>query len=1139
MSRGRPKNDVLSDSSGGIVLNYNDLVKMTRRALRRQRLRDGLSTLVLIFLVLFGLSGIAGAVALSKGSLAIFVTCALVFIVACLLRYLVCPLFVKIPDSRILKFLETDYPAFKGRLSLANYLETQSEETALLGYSAELISETLGYAKNLPDDTRVPKPPERMSRDWRKWFWLLLLADVLFFSFQPAGFLAGWRSLSGVFQQETPASKLISLQVKAPEYAARGSRVKVLASAVGIQDEAPVFHRKVDDEWKSAVMKKVGRKLFSWEMQKLSRSTAIRVSAGQTVSEQHVIRALDRPRVEAFSFTYHYPEYTGLAGNRERRIDGNIVAPKGTEVEIQIETNNALSSAELFFDEENKILLDISALRVASVSLTVRESTRYQVRLEDTFGLTLEEGPYYQIISTPDSSPSVSIISPAIQVIDIPEEMKVALSGQSEDDYGLASTELVYQVGYDRTERTIQLEHQPLTSGDGTTGSNIVSADVRLEWDLRALDLLPGEEINYWLRTFDNDPVDGPKEGVSNIQVIRFPSMFEIYEEVQEKESAQVDSVEDILNKQRDLQGQTRELRDALRSEDKTPNAEVPWEHKETLEELRSRQEDIQKEMKDLQEEYEQSLEQMREDSAVSLQTLEKMAKIQELMDKMMTQEMKDTLGRFNQALEKMALREMDKSLGNLDFSMEKLEQNLDRTLSLLQQSYVERRLERLAHQASELAKSHQELLERTERRKDGTPMDDLARKEQQLREAAEQFIEDASSLMKESETVKPELSEQLEDMIEKAREEKLEESMKTAEESLSKGDQQQALTAEQKAQTTLDEMSASLSETKESMMGMSIVFDLKEWHRLMDRAFYLSEQQEAFNEGLPSGLGTNLYSQLRLPLNDRAVTQSLFAAEADRIAAEVETLAAQNPFIDMDVADLLESAGDSLRRWALESKDSYGFLLKEQSRESLSLVNMSLAKMLEVLEEMLSMAASSSMEGFREMLEQIIQQQQDINDMTQRLDGQNRERPEWAEQLQRMIQQQQMVRQMMEEMRQKYEHVREILGDLSELGKQMKDIEETLKGEETGEAVQEKQTRLLQRLLDAEKSLREEEDNRRRKSETAEEYEPGMQLPEDSKAHLRKKVLENKARLNRERIFPEYREVLKNYFQRLSEEAF
>lgn len=1137
-------------------MHYHDLIRSTRREIRRACAFRGLSALVLTVLVLLGVLGVIGLAELSREIVSLVVLAVFVLVAALTVWFLLVPLILPPSKRKLLLMLEEAHPEFRGNLILADYLENRAPEVEKLGYSTQLQEQILDFARNLPNDSgRCACSPSRSLGDFRKVFLLLLLADTVLLSFRPMAFVAGWQQVQAVLRPLSVTLPRVALHVEAPQRVKRNSPVTIQAQTMGSSSLKPYVHLLgLDGQWSQVAMTASSRPFpggrgldggnrFFCEIARLVRSTTFCVSAGSTVSSLYAIEVLDPPRVEAFQFDFHYPSYMGLQERSERKLDGNILVPQGTVVQMSVHANNPLESADVIYVGGRRLTLDIVGESIASATFTVQDSTRYQVFLKDTFGLALTDGPFYQVLVKPDASPSVSFIAPAVQVMDIPEEMKIAVSGQAEDDYGLSKAEFIYQVGYDQPEQVMPLPLKPLGTSAHVTSVSPTAAEIAFEWDLRTLDLLPGETASYWLRVFDNDPTNGPKEGVSGVQILRFPSLYEIYEEVEKQELAQVDTMDDLLQKQREIQKETESLRETIQRDSEKPEDQVPWEQKETLKDLKTRQEEIQKEMQLLQQQYEQSVSQIKEDAALSAQTFEKMAKIQQLLDQMMTNEMKETLSQFNQALEQLTAQQMDRSLGDLNSSMEKFEESLDRTLSLLQQNYMERSLERLAYQAEQLANTQQEIQERTEQRSAEDSLDDLARRQERLEKSADEFVKDVSALAQMAEqSGNKEMQEKLEQVLEQAEQQNLQESLQQAKENLSEGKKEEALQQQQKAQETLNQMSAMMNECKECMSGgMSITFDVQLWHRLLDRAFHVSELQEQFEKSLPSAVETNLYTKVSLPMNRYAVLQTVYADECSRIAADVRELASKNPFIDMDVVQLLESGADALRRGSQQAKDSYGYALLQQSRQSLGLVNMAIRKMLEVLDTMMSMSSGSSLESYFQMLQQIIQQQGQINEMTKRLDGQSRDRPDWMQQLQALGQQQQMVRQAMEELRKKYENMQNLLGELSGLGKEMQEIEELLQQDETGAKVQEKQERLLQRLLDAEKSVREQKDDQKRKGETAQEYER-LDRPadlDDAKALLRKKALENKARLNRERIVPEYRDVLKDYFQRLSEEAF
>ena len=72
------------------------------------------------------------------------------------------------------------------------------------------------------------------------------------------------------------------------------------------------------------------------------------VEADGFKSKEFTIDVADLPRVEKLDYTYNYPAYTGLAVKKEENAS-DMVALKGTEVEVVVTASQALSGGRIVF----------------------------------------------------------------------------------------------------------------------------------------------------------------------------------------------------------------------------------------------------------------------------------------------------------------------------------------------------------------------------------------------------------------------------------------------------------------------------------------------------------------------------------------------------------------------------------------------------------------------------------------------------------------------------------------------------------------------------------------------------------------------------------------------------------------------
>jgi hypothetical protein len=121
-----------------------------------------------------------------------------------------------------------------------------------------------------------------------------------------------------------------------------------------------------------------------------------------------------------------------------------------------------------------------------------------------------------------------------------------ALAITATDDFGLTNLSLIHQVDDDEPSRRT-LIRWPDEPREATSGK---------EWDLTPLGLLPGQQVTFYLEVRDNDRVSGPNVTQSGRFIIRFPTLSEIYEDIEEQHEDVASKLEDVVEEARELNHQ-------------------------------------------------------------------------------------------------------------------------------------------------------------------------------------------------------------------------------------------------------------------------------------------------------------------------------------------------------------------------------------------------------------------------------------------------------------------------------------------------------------------------------------------------------------------------------------------------------
>src|SRR6058998_1175232 len=277
---------------------------------------------------------------------------------------------------------------------------------------------------------------------------------------------------------------------------ARGSDVTIQAVAMGFDPQRAEVHLRYANgtQWEIVTMEVAPQNVptFRHLVFNLQESVHYFVDARGYRSPEFTIDVADLPRVEKVDYTYHYPAYTGLAVKKEENAT-DIVALKGTEVEVTITGSQLLSGGRLVFADGKSISLQPNGEKTVTGRVTVDRTTTFRIELTNTNRskyLGLEE---YSMEALDDQKPIVEFTKPgrdtkATKVEEVFTEMR------AEDDFGVRQLELYYSVNGGAEQKV------DLFAGKGAHTKEISAGHT---FFLEEYDLQPGDLITYYGKAVD------------------------------------------------------------------------------------------------------------------------------------------------------------------------------------------------------------------------------------------------------------------------------------------------------------------------------------------------------------------------------------------------------------------------------------------------------------------------------------------------------------------------------------------------------------------------------------------------------------------------------------------------------------
>ena len=338
-------------------------------------------------------------------------------------------------DARVARFIEERAPSMGDRLATAIDVGQSANPPALAGL---MLADAARRAAAIDVDTIVSSESLRRA-GFQAAAAALVLGVLLFVSRGPARQAVDAASLA-MFPDRVGLNVAPgNARVKA------GTPLAIQARLVG--NRAPVIAQVQiadGDRWRAAEMTSDAAGSFRLDLPSVSAAFRYRVVAGAVTSPTYDIAVVVPPRVTRIDLHYAYPSGLRLPPRTETD-GGDIYAPAGTEVRVQVFTDRPAATGELTLGDGKPLTLSPEAPNELSASLKVTDDNSYRIALADREGIGSPGDTEYFIRTLEDRPPDVRVLKPATDR-SVTRLEEVDIEAQAEDDYGVDRLELVYSV---------------------------------------------------------------------------------------------------------------------------------------------------------------------------------------------------------------------------------------------------------------------------------------------------------------------------------------------------------------------------------------------------------------------------------------------------------------------------------------------------------------------------------------------------------------------------------------------------------------------------------------------------------------------------------------------------------------------
>ncbi len=556
-------------------------------------------------------------------------------------------------------------------------------------------------------------------------------------------------------------------------------------------------------------MNSLGNQEFDYNFSRIHTDIKLQFSAGGYISNPYHIRVLLQPKVINMETRISHPKYT----NKKRELiknNGDLIISQGGVVSWNIELENTQNCLFIIGDK----LIKESTKKKLNIKKQIFKSTNYSI-ISSNNNLIDTVTFFIKVIN--DEFPKINIV----QSYDTTNNKNLFV-GIIEDDYLLNKLEFNYTYSIDDSiiisEEEITIQRKSLEQFFHTA-------------DFEVLNVEPGKELNYYFKVWDNDGINGSKFTKSRLFTYKEPSTDDMIR----KKDIKNEETKKGLNKSISLAKEIQKEIEALNKKILNKK-EIGWEEKQKAKAILKKQKELEEQIIDTQKKNSENL---KNKQKLNSSILEKQKQLEELMNKVLDDEMKKLLKEMEEMMDEANKEKLKDLLEKLDKENKDLEKELDRELELFKQLEFQQKVEEALDKITRLKEQQQDLKKETSEKK--LDNNKLIKKQEVLNKKMEEVKKDLEDLR--------EKNMNLEDKNELPKTQKLEQDIKQkmqdSKDALQKGMKKRSAKSQQSAIDEMEKLKQKLQSIKESSEEEKPEEDMQTLRKILENLIALSFDQE------------------------------------------------------------------------------------------------------------------------------------------------------------------------------------------------------------------------------------------------------------------------------------------------------
>ena len=490
-----------------------------------------------------------------------------------------------------------------------------------------------------------------------------------------------------------------------------------------------------------------------------------------------------------------------------------------------------------------------------------------------------------------------------------------------------------------------------LSNGEIHELNNNTDEYFKYSWNLADLNIGPGDEIIYWIKAYDNNSATGPGIGVSNTLRAYFPSLEELFLEVENEQENIFETFDNMNESMEELKNMYEDIsNDVLKQE-------MGWEQEKNSDEMINEIENISSKIESLEKAI-QKIEELNENNNLINENLgDKIETLQKMFQDIITPELMAALQELQKSLNEDDFKKSLEELNNFEFEMEDLENQLDRMIDLFEQVVAEQKLNELIKKIENMVNLQKEISNDIKNKAKDSSIKPMEEKQSRNLDDLFKTMENAEQLLKKN-------NKKTADNLNELRNSSIAHNLQKEINNISNNSGPNKKESSDKIENHINEMENKLNEIiSEYNKKMSIEI-LTMYTRIIKNLLDMSYEQELINKE-----SKNIKYKTNSNIKNITSKENIILYQYKNLFIQISDLSRKSFHIKPEVSKTFGQIFNNLIKTINNFEQGKIPLAKEQQGLILEYINKAALLLLKAMDEM---QASNSMSGYAEYLKSI-----------------------------------------------------------------------------------------------------------------------------------------------------------------------